>query len=60
MTDRTNATENFDDIMTLDRLKTIKGHKFIFLNVRSILPNINLLRAEFEHSDLLVIGFSES
>lgn len=58
MTDK--DTGNTDDSMTVDSLRTIKGRKFIFLNARSILPNINLIRADFEHSDFLLIGNSET
>lgn len=55
-----NSTEQTDNILTVDQLNTTKGRKFVFLNVRSILPNINLLRAEFEHSNILLIGIWET
>lgn len=48
------------DSLDIEGLNAAKGIKFIFLNVRSLLPNINLLRAHFEHSNALLIGITES
>lgn len=47
----------------MDTLHTYKGacgRKFLFLNTRSIMPNINLLRHEFAHSNIAVLGFCET
>lgn len=46
--------------MGLNVLLQAKGRKFAFINVRSLLPNINLLRHDFELTDLTAIGVSES
>lgn len=59
MTDTDNDTTN-TNITDIEGLKAAKGRKLVFLNVRSLLSNINLLRAEFEHSNLLVIGICET
>lgn len=45
---------------TLQSYKDMAGRKFLFLNVRSIVPNINILRHEFEHSNISVLGFCET
>lgn len=41
-------------------LNNSRGRKLAFINVRSIRPNINLLRHDFELSNLSLIGITES
>lgn len=45
---------------TFNDFKFIPGRKFVFLNVRSLLPNINLLRYELSDSSMFLIGIWET
>lgn len=46
--------------MKFEELQESKGRKFVLLNVRSLLPNINLIRHDFELSNYAVIGINET
>lgn len=46
--------------MNFNELQTANGRKFVFINVRSLLPNINLMRHDFELSNFTIIGISET
>lgn len=48
------TTKNVDELLSL------KGKKILFLNICSILPNINNLRLDFENSNILAICITES
>lgn len=46
--------------MNTQELLVCRGRKIIFLNIRSLSANINLLRHDFEMSDVMAIGLSET
>lgn len=46
--------------LQLDELKSTKGQKFLFLNIRSIVANFSLLQLDFEYSPLMVLGLTET
>lgn len=46
--------------MNFGQLRETRGRKFAFVNVRSLLPNINLMHHDFELSNFAVIGISKS
>lgn len=46
--------------LLIDEFMGLPGRKFLFLNIRSLLPNINLLRYQFAESNVMLIGLSET
>lgn len=46
--------------MEISELKLVKGRLVCFLNVRSIMSNINVIRPDIENSGFLAIGLSET
>lgn len=46
--------------VTLDALELVKGQKFIFLNIRSLLANFALFQADFMYSRSMIIGLTET
>lgn len=46
--------------MDVKQLLEAKGRALVFLNIRSLLANINVLRCDFQHSKIMAIGISES
>lgn len=46
--------------MEIGDLKLIKGRVICYLNVRSIVANINVIRPDFENSGFMAIGLSET
>lgn len=51
---------NSSNSNTLDDILSLKGKNIVFLNIRSLLPNINNLRLNFELSNILAICITES
>lgn len=47
-------------ITNCSELKDSKGQKFLFLNVRSVFNNLSKLQADFNNSNFVAIGFTET
>lgn len=60
MKDQMNDIPTLKDPKDFTDFKAISGRKFMFFNVRSLLPNINLLRYELSDSNILLIGICET
>lgn len=56
------ATMDSNKFTDLDikSLCSFKGNKFLFLNIRSLISNINVFKAEFDNTLVDVIGLSET
>lgn len=51
---------NTYDLKSIENLKRFKGFKLISLNVRSLLPKINILRLDMVNTDADVFTLSET
>lgn len=51
---------NINTDTPIDTFMDLPGRKFLFLNIRSLLPNINLLRHQFAESNILLLGLCET
>lgn len=46
--------------LNIESFSSIKGNKFVFFNIRSLVSNINVFKSEFDNSSVVTIGLSET
>lgn len=51
-----------DDLTSINQLDSLKGCKFVYLNIRSLSANLNVFKADIEngHNNLIAIGLCET